>query len=95
MAVYDHSSATSSGLQRRQSAPVFRNSLSSEEFNEQGQRETTPSGDHGDERVDKVYTVGCFDLFHRGHRKLLKSMKKLGKEVIIIYNAVSLTNARL
>ena len=34
-----------------------------------------------DNRVDKVYTVGCFDLFHRGHIVLLKNMRKLGKEV--------------
>ena len=32
-------------------------------------------------KVDKVYTVGCFDLFHRGHEILLKRMRKLGKEV--------------
>lgn len=34
-----------------------------------------------DTRVDKVYTVGCFDLFHRGHITLLQRMKTLGKQV--------------
>jgi cytidyltransferase-like protein len=34
-----------------------------------------------DTRVDKVYTVGCFDLFHRGHITLLQRMKALGKQV--------------
>ena len=32
-------------------------------------------------KVDKVYTVGCFDLFHRGHSTLLRKMRSLGKEV--------------
>ena len=32
-------------------------------------------------RVDKVYSVGCFDLFHVGHVSLLRNMRKLGKEV--------------
>ena len=35
----------------------------------------------GKKKVDKTYTVGCFDLFHRGHRTLLKYMRILGKEV--------------
>ena len=35
----------------------------------------------GWEKVDKVYTVGCFDLFHRGHVNLLKNMRKMGREV--------------
>ena len=37
--------------------------------------------DEGSQKVDKVYTVGCFDLFHRGHEKLLKNMKSMGREV--------------
>ena len=36
-----------------------------------------------DSRVDKVYTIGCFDLFHFGHIQLIKRMKTLGKNVII------------
>ena len=32
-------------------------------------------------KVDKVYTVGCFDLFHCGHSTLLRNMRTLGKEV--------------
>ena len=31
--------------------------------------------------VDKVYTVGCFDLLHRGHIKLFKNMRRMGREV--------------
>ena len=34
-------------------------------------------------KVDKVYTVGCFDLFHRGHINLLRNMRKLGREVCL------------
>lgn len=44
-----------------------------------------------DGRVDKVYTVGCFDLFHRGHIVLLKNMRKLGREVhkfSVLYRSV-------
>jgi cytidyltransferase-like protein len=36
-----------------------------------------------DGRADKVYTVGCFDLFHDGHRILLQRMRQLGREVIV------------
>lgn len=35
-----------------------------------------------DDRTDRVYTVGCFDLFHQGHIRLLQRMRRLGKEVI-------------
>lgn len=34
-------------------------------------------------RVDKVYTIGCFDLFHHGHVELIKRMRQLGKKVIV------------
>jgi len=61
------------------SAPAFKlcgsdseSSTSSEQEEEEG------------ERVDKVYTVGCFDLFHRGHINLLRNMRKMGKEVRLI-----------
>ena len=45
--------------------------------------DSAASSDHDENegRVDKVYTVGCFDLFHRGHINLLKNMRKLGREV--------------
>lgn len=36
-----------------------------------------------DKRVDKVYTIGCFDLFHQGHVKLIQRMRNLGKRVIV------------
>jgi cytidyltransferase-like protein len=36
-----------------------------------------------DGRADKVYTIGCFDLFHQGHRLLLQRMKQFGREVIV------------
>lgn len=36
-----------------------------------------------DGRADKVYTVGCFDLFHDGHRILLERMRQYGREVIV------------
>lgn len=36
-----------------------------------------------DNRVDKVYTIGCFDLFHFGHVELINRMRELGKKVII------------
>ncbi len=85
VASYDPSSINNGMLSRRLSAPVFRNSLSSEDFDEQRQQETTPSGYHDDEKVDKVYTIGCFDLFHRGHKKLLKNMRKFGKEVTLLF----------
>ena len=65
------------------SVPVLRNSQSSDDLDEeseQGQPHISPP-DSGNEKVDKVYTVGCFDLFHRGHRKLLKNMRNLGREV--------------
>ncbi len=71
----DHTSHNDHFL-RHLSAPVLSDSLSSENLNKES--------DGGDEKVDKVYTVGCFDLFHRGHRKLLKNMRNLGTEVTII-----------
>ena len=45
--------------------------------------DSAASSDHDDSegKVDKVYTVGCFDLFHRGHFNLLKNMRKFGREV--------------
>lgn len=51
---------------------------------ESSDSESTNSSDHEEgegEMVDKVYTVGCFDLFHRGHVVLLKRMRRMGREV--------------
>jgi hypothetical protein len=36
-----------------------------------------------DARVDKIYTVGCFDLFHHGHVRLIERMREFGKKVIV------------
>jgi hypothetical protein len=36
-----------------------------------------------DQRVDKVYTIGCVDLFHHGHVQLIKRMRQFGKKVIV------------
>lgn len=65
-------------LPKVQSAPQFQISHSSSS-DESGDDDVGQA--KNDERVDKVYTVGCFDLFHRGHVNLLKNMRKLGKEV--------------
>ena len=35
-------------------------------------------------RVDKVYTIGCFDLLHEGHVKLFQRLRTLGKQVLVI-----------
>ena len=69
------------GLPKVQSAPQFQIGHNSSS-DESGDDEVGMA--KNDERVDKVYTVGCFDLFHRGHVNLLKNMRKLGKEVTII-----------
>ena len=37
-------------------------------------------------KVDKVYTVGCFDLLHQGHLNLFERMRQLGKEVSVVYS---------
>merc|ERR1719468_1259422 len=40
-------------------------------------------GEPIDTRVDKVYTVGCFDLFHHGHVTIINRMREIGKKVIV------------
>lgn len=30
----------------------------------------------------KVYTIGCFDLFHRGHQNVLKSLREFGAYIV-------------
>lgn len=69
------------------SAPSLRHSQSSDSEDSRDQesadiRDYAPL--NGGTKVDKVYSVGCFDLFHRGHQKLLKNMRKLGKEVSVM-----------
>ena len=32
---------------------------------------------------DNIYTVGCFDYFHYGHKHLLETMKSKGKKLIV------------
>lgn len=36
-----------------------------------------------DNRVDNVFTVGCFDLFHYGHVHLFERMASIGKKLIV------------
>lgn len=47
--------------------------------------EETKTGEEqaDDGRVDKVYTIGCFDIFHHGHIELLKRMRLYGRKVIV------------
>ena len=30
-----------------------------------------------------IFTIGCFDKFHKGHITLLESMQKRGEKIII------------
>ena len=34
-------------------------------------------------KYERIYTIGCFDQFHKGHEVLLTKMKSMGKEVIV------------
>jgi bifunctional ADP-heptose synthase (sugar kinase/adenylyltransferase) len=36
-----------------------------------------------DTRVDRVYTIGCFDLSHHGHVVLFERMRQLGKTLVV------------
>lgn len=31
----------------------------------------------------KVYTIGCFDLFHRGHANLLRALREYGRFIVV------------
>ena len=37
------------------------------------------------EPVDKVYTIGCFDVFHPGHELLLKRLRAYGRKVRVLF----------
>ena len=39
------------------------------------------------ERVDTVFTNGCFDIVHRGHIELLRYCQKLGNRVVVGINS--------
>ena len=41
-----------------------------------------PSLPHGWENR-KVYTIGCFDLFHRGHQNVLLSLREFGAYIVV------------
>ena len=32
---------------------------------------------------DRVYTIGCFDFFHYGHKRLLERLKQKGDKLIV------------
>ena len=34
-------------------------------------------------KYKRVFSVGCFDQFHYGHKKILKSMREYGDELIV------------
>eukprot|EP01135_Chromosphaera_perkinsii_P010005 Nk52_evm40s1992 gene=Nk52_evmTU40s1992 len=46
-------------------------------------------------KYDFVFSVGCFDLFHKGHVKLLRNMKKLGKKIVVgVHDSDSITKLK-
>jgi len=68
-------------LLQSSSVPAFRLGSDSDNSTCSDVEEEDKEGVAEMNKVDKVYTVGCFDLFHRGHSTLLRNMRKLGKEV--------------
>jgi len=36
-----------------------------------------------DKKYERVFSVGCFDQFHFGHKKILTTMREYGNELII------------
>ncbi|XP_074656668.1 uncharacterized protein LOC141909887 isoform X2 [Tubulanus polymorphus] len=58
-----------------------------DDYNSSGQvvprRYSSPIINTLNPKVDKVYTIGCFDLFHHGHVTLLQRMKSLGRQTVI------------
>jgi len=47
------------------------------------QLETNLTVDATKDRYDKVYTIGCFDLVHRGHRNLFRTMRSIGDQIVV------------
>lgn len=44
---------------------------------------------------DYVFTVGCFDLFHDGHRRLLARMRKFGVKLVVgVHDDVSISKLK-
>ncbi|CAF1157633.1 unnamed protein product [Adineta ricciae] len=65
------------------SSTVSSNGHETEEPPRTLQRSTSLPAIWIDGRADKVFTIGCFDLFHEGHRLLLQRMRQFGREVIV------------
>ena len=36
-----------------------------------------------EKKYERVFSVGCFDQFHYGHKKILTTMREFGKELIV------------
>ena len=51
-----------------------------------GDSDLASSDEDNKGKVDKVYTIGCFDLFHRGHVNLLRNMRKHGREASLAFS---------
>ena len=34
-------------------------------------------------KYDRIYSIGCFDYFHKGHEILFSRMRKIGKQLIV------------
>ena len=51
--------------------------------NSQLSTSSSSTDSNNNQLADKVYTVGCFDLFHHGHVELLKRMRNYGKRVVV------------
>jgi len=38
---------------------------------------------NSEKKYERVFSVGCFDQFHYGHKKILTTMREFGKELIV------------
>ena len=46
----------------------------------------------GGEKMKVAYTIGCFDLFHRGHKKLFERLQERAHKVVVgIHDSESIT----